>query len=314
MAKVGAKQAKAKIRMAYGGIQAEATHDGPPQGWRRWVYSTNHKDIGTMYLVFALVAGLIGALLSIAMRAELMEPGLQIFGNPEVFNMLVTYHGLIMIFFTLMPALIGGYGNWMVPLMIGAPDMAFPRLNNFSFWLMPASFALMLTSAFLPGAPGSNGISAGWTLYAPLSTRGTPGPALDFAILALHVSSISSIIAAINFITTIFNMRAPGMTLHNMPLFVWGQLVTAFMLLVALPVLAGALTMLLTDRNFSTSFFDSAHGGDPLLWQHLFWFFGHPEVYIMILPAFGIESHSRPSLGSRSSAISEWSMPWSLLA
>ena len=276
--------------MAYGGIQAEATHDGPPQGWRRWVYSTNHKDIGTMYLVFALVAGLIGALLSIAMRAELMEPGLQIFGNPEVFNMLVTYHGLIMIFFTLMPALIGGYGNWMVPLMIGAPDMAFPRLNNFSFWLMPASFALMLTSAFLPGAPGSNGISAGWTLYAPLSTRGTPGPALDFAILALHVSSISSVVAAINFITTIFNMRAPGMTLHNMPLFVWGQLVTAFMLLAALPVLAGALTMLLTDRNFSTSFFDSAHGGDPLLWQHLFWFFGHPEVYIMILPAFGIES------------------------
>ena len=192
-----------------------------------------------MYLVFALVAGIIGGLLSIAMRAELMEPGLQIFGNPEVFNMLVSYHGLIMIFFTLMPALIGGYGNWMVPLMIGAPDMAFPRLNNFSFWLMPASFALMLTSAFLPGAPGSNGVCAGWTLYAPLSTRGTPGPALDFAILSLHVSSISSIIAAINFITTIFNMRAPGMTLHNMPLFVWGQLVTAFMLLAALPVLAG---------------------------------------------------------------------------
>jgi cytochrome c oxidase subunit I len=272
------------------GVQAEATHDGPPHGWRRWVYSTNHKDIGTMYLVFALVAGTIGGLLSIAMRAELMEPGLQIFGNPDVFNMLVSYHGLIMIFFTLMPALIGGYGNWMVPLMIGAPDMAFPRLNNFSFWLMPASFALVLISAFLPGAPGSNGVNAGWTLYAPLSTTGTPGPALDFAVLALHVSSISSIVAAINFITTIFNMRAPGMTLHNMPLFVWGQLVTAFMLLVALPVLAGALVMLLTDRNFSTSFFDSAHGGDPLLWQHLFWFFGHPEVYIMILPAFGIES------------------------
>jgi len=276
--------------MTYFGSQAQATHDGFPHGWRRWVYSTNHKDIGTMYLIFALVAGIIGGLLSIAMRAELMEPGLQIFGNPEVFNVLVSYHGLIMIFFTLMPALIGGYGNWMVPLMIGAPDMAFPRLNNFSFWLMPASFTLMLTSAFLPGAPGSTGISAGWTLYAPLSTSGTPGPALDFAILALHVSSISSIIAAINFITTIFNMRAPGMTLHNMPLFVWGQLVTAFMLLVALPVLAGALTMLLTDRNFGTSFFNAAHGGDPLLWQHLFWFFGHPEVYIMILPAFGIES------------------------
>ena len=286
--------------MTYGGIQAEATPENLPHGWRRWIYSTNHKDIGTMYLVFALAAGIIGGLLSIAMRAELMEPGLQIFGNPEVFNMLVSYHGLIMIFFTLMPALIGGYGNWMVPLMIGAPDMAFPRLNNFSFWLMPASFALLLTSAFLPGAPGSNGVSAGWTLYAPLSTSGTPGPAQDFAILALHLSSISSIVAAINFITTIFNMRAPGMTLHNMPLFVWGQLVTAFMLLVALPVLAGALTMLLTDRNFGTSFFDAAHGGDPLLWQHLFWFFGHPEVYIMILPAFGIESQILSTFSKKS--------------
>src|SRR4029078_8349535 len=170
--------------MASFGSQGEATHDEPPQGGRRWVYSTNHKDVRAMFLVFALVAVLIGALLSIAMRAELMEPGLQIFGNPEVFNTLVSYHGLIMIFFTLMPALIGGYGNWMVPLMIGAPDMAFPRLNNFSFWLLPASFALVLISAFLPGAPGSNGVSAGWTLYAPLSTRGTPGPALDFAILS----------------------------------------------------------------------------------------------------------------------------------
>src|SRR6201982_4097021 len=168
--------------MTYVGSQAEATHDGPPHGCRRWVYSTNHKDIGTMYLVFALVAGFMCALLSIAMRAELMEPGLQIFGNPEVFNVLVTYHGLIMIFFTLMPALIGGYGNWMVPLMIGAPDMALPRLNNFSFRLIPASFTLVLISAFLPGAPGSNGVSAGWTLYVPLSPQGTPGPALDFAI------------------------------------------------------------------------------------------------------------------------------------
>ena len=202
--------------MAYG-AQAEALHEDRPHGWRRWVYSTNHKDIGTMYLTFAIVGGVIGGVLSMGIRAELMFPGMQIFGSPDVFNMFVSVHGLTMIFFTIMPAMIGGFGNWMVPLMIGAPDMAFPRMNNISFWLLPASYALLVTALFLPGPPGGYGIDAGWTIYAPLSTKGTPGPAMDFAILSLHLAGASSILGAINFITTIFNMRAPGMTLHKMP-------------------------------------------------------------------------------------------------
>ncbi len=258
----------------------EALHEGGhshPTGWRRFVYSTNHKDIGTMYLVFAMLAGVIGGAMSIAMRMELQEPGVQIFHDTQTFNAFVTSHGLIMIFFMVMPAMIGGFGNWIVPLMIGAPDMAFPRMNNISFWLLPASFALLLTSMFVEGEPNSNGVGAGWTIYAPLSSStGHPGPAVDFAILSLHLRGCLVDPRYFNFITTIFNMRAPGMTLHKMPLFVWSILVTVFPSCCRSCRCWRAPSPCCSPTAISAPPLRSQRRWRLVLFQHLFWFFGHP--------------------------------------
>jgi cytochrome c oxidase subunit 1 len=262
-----------------------------PKGILRWVTTTNHKEIGTLYLWFSFTMFIIGGLMALTIRAELFQPGLQIV-QPELFNQLTTLHGLIMLFGAFMPAFVG-FANWQIPMMIGAQDMAFPRLNNLSFWLLPPAAILLVASFFAPG--GATG--AGWTLYAPLSVQ--MGPGMDIAIFAIHILGASSIIGAINIITTILNMRAPGMTLMKMPMFVWTWLITAYMLIVVMPVLAGAVTMLLTDRHFNTHFFNAAGGGDPVLFQHIFWFFGHPEVYILVLPAFGIISQVIPTFARK---------------
>ena len=279
--------------LGHGGGHVEGHHDdhAHPHGWRRWVYATNHKDIGTLYLLFSLTMLMVGGVLALLIRAELFKPGLQ-FVNPELFNQLTTMHGIIMVFGAIMPAFVG-MANWMIPLQIGASDMAFARMNNFSFWLLIPAAVLLVGSFFMPGgAP-----AAGWTLYAPLTYQ--MGPSMDAGIFAMHIMGASSIMGSINIIVTVLNMRAPGMTLMKMPMFAWTWLITAYLLIAVMPVLAGAITMTLTDRHFGTSFFNPAGGGDPVMYQHIFWFFGHPEVYIMILPAFGIISQIVPAFARK---------------
>ena len=272
-------------------MEAAHGHDHHPSGIMRWVKTTNHKDIGTLYLIFSLIMFFFAGSLALGIRLELFQPGLQ-FMQPGTFNQLTTMHGLIMVFGAIMPAFVG-FANWQVPLMIGAPDMALPRLNNWSFWLLPVAATLLVSSFFVPGGA----VAGGWTMYPPLFIQG--GISGDMTILAVHILGLSSILGSINIITTIMNMRAPGMTYMKMPLFVWTWFITAYLLVAVMPVLAGAVTMLLTDRHFDTHFFSAAGGGDPVMFQHIFWFFGHPEVYIMILPAFGIVSTVIPTFARK---------------
>ena len=267
-------------------------HHGAPSGIMRWITTTNHKDIGTLYLWFAFTMLLVGGAMAMVIRAELFQPGLQIV-DPHFFNTMTTMHGLIMVFGAIMPAMVG-LANWQIPMMIGAPDMALPRMNNWSFWILPFAGTMLLSTLFMEGG----GPAFGWTFYAPLSTAFAPD-STDFFIFAVHMLGFSSIMGAINVIATVLNMRAPGMTLMKMPLFVWTWFITAFLLIAVMPVLAGVVTMMLTDRNFGTSFFSAAGGGDPVLFQHVFWFFGHPEVYIMILPAFGVISQIIPTFARK---------------